>query len=128
FSESDHPHMEVQPSALVICYPKQKTTSLHRFESLRFWREMMVAEACDELPRRTLELAAAVGETVRRITVRDQKSRWGSCSSRTRSISLNWRCILFPDDVRDYLMYHELAHLRHANHSDTYWRLVAHWC
>ncbi len=127
FRETPLPSVEVGSSSVVISYPRQQDTSAHRSEALRFWCGLMIHKARTELPERTLELAAIINETVRRITVRDQKSRWGSCSARTRSINLNWRCVLFPNDVRDYLIYHELAHLRHANHSDAYWRLVEKW-
>lgn len=127
FKEARTPLLQFRPSSVVLSYPRQQTAAEHRSKALQFWCGSMIDQARMELPERTLELAAIVTETVRRITVRDQKSRWGSCSARTRSINLNWRCVLFPDNVRDYLIYHELAHLRHANHSDAYWRLVEKW-
>jgi predicted metal-dependent hydrolase len=74
-----------------------------------------------------LELAARHGLTVRRITVRSQKSRWGSCSRRG-TISLNWRLVQAPGFVRDYLVLHELAHLREMNHSRRFWGEVARLC
>lgn len=128
FIEAAKPALHIEHSSIAIAYPPQHDTAAHRTGALRFWCESMIAQARTELPKRTQELAQAVGETVHRITVRDQKSRWGSCSARTRSISLNWRCVLFPLDVRDYLIYHELAHLRHANHSAAYWHVVEQWC
>lgn len=83
--------------------------------------------AKDELPSRCLELAAQHGERVDRVVVRNQRSRWGSCSTR-RTISLNWRLVLMPPDVRDYVILHELMHLRHPNHSRAFWREVATVC
>lgn len=80
--------------------------------------------AAAELPGRLLELAARHGIAVTRITVRNQRSRWGSCS-RAGSISLNWRLIQAPDFVRDYICVHELMHRREMNHSARYWRHVA---
>jgi predicted metal-dependent hydrolase len=77
-----------------------------------------------ELPVRTKELAQAHGIAVRRVTVRNQKTRWGSCSARG-TISLNWRIIQAPDSVRDYLIIHELMHRKEMNHSARYWKLVA---
>jgi predicted metal-dependent hydrolase len=69
------------------------------------------------------ELAAAQGLAVKRVSVRDQRSRWGSCSVKG-VVSLNWRLIQAPDFVRDYIMVHELMHLREMNHSARYWKLV----
>ena len=83
--------------------------------------------AVDELPARLMELAARLHLTVRHVTIRDQRTRWGSCSARGR-ISLNWRLIQMPDPVRDYVLLHELMHLKEANHSRRFWRLVASVC
>jgi predicted metal-dependent hydrolase len=83
--------------------------------------------AARELPPRVLELAALHQLPVRRITVRNQRSRWGSCSRRG-TISLNWRLVQTPPSVRDYLVLHELAHLKEMNHSRRFWAEVAHLC
>lgn len=80
-----------------------------------------------ELPPRLLQLAAVHGIDVRRVSIRDQRSRWGSCSRRG-SITLNWRLMLVPDFVREYVMLHELMHCRELNHSPRFWRLVATVC
>jgi predicted metal-dependent hydrolase len=83
--------------------------------------------ATRELPPRVLELAIRHGLTVRRITVRSQKSRWGSCSRRG-TISLNWRLIQTPAFVSDYICLHELTHLRQMNHSPRFWREMERVC
>ena len=83
--------------------------------------------AARELPPRVLELAARHGLNVRRITVRNQKSRWGSCSRRG-AISLNWRLIQTPAFVSDYICLHELMHLRQMNHSPGFWREMERVC
>lgn len=80
-----------------------------------------------ELPARLRQLAVRHGFKVGRITIRDQRSRWGSCSP-NGSISLNWRLVLMPDHVRDYVLLHELAHLRVPNHSRRFWRLMSELC
>ncbi len=83
--------------------------------------------AVRELPARLLELAAHYGLHVSRVSVRNQRSRWGSCSP-SGHICLNWRLVLMPDAVRDYVLIHELMHLRRLDHSRHFWRLVAHAC
>jgi predicted metal-dependent hydrolase len=83
--------------------------------------------AARELPLRLAELAAVNKLSPGKITVRNQRTRWGSCS-RQGNISLNWRLIQTPEFVRDYIMLHELAHLRHMNHSVKYWEEVRRLC
>jgi predicted metal-dependent hydrolase len=80
-----------------------------------------------ELPARTWELAAETSADVKHVTVRNQRSRWGSCSA-GGTISLNWRLVQTPDTVRDYIIYHELMHLREMNHSDRFWARVEEVC
>jgi predicted metal-dependent hydrolase len=83
--------------------------------------------ASRELPQHLHRLAAEHGLRVSRVSVRNQRSRWGSCSP-SGHICLNWRLILMPDAVRDYVLIHELMHLRQLNHSRRFWRLVAEAC
>ena len=83
--------------------------------------------AARELPARVFELAAQHNLPVRRVTVRNQRSRWGSCSRRG-TISLNWRLVQTPIFVRDYLILHELAHLKEMNHSRRFWGEVERLC
>lgn len=83
--------------------------------------------AAVELTARTLALAKLHGLTVKRVTVRNQRSRWGSCS-RKGTISLNWRLVQMPDSVQDYIIWHELSHTREHNHSQRFWRLVEQLC
>ena len=84
-------------------------------------------EARRELEAASLRFAAALGVAVKRITVRDQSSRWGSCST-TGMLSFSWRLILAPSHVLDYLAAHEVAHLVEMNHSPRFWRLVQRLC
>ena len=83
--------------------------------------------AAAEFPPRVFELAAAHQVGVVRVTIRNQRTRWGSCSRRG-TISLNWRLIQTPPFVRDYLILHELMHRRQMNHSERFWREVAGVC
>jgi predicted metal-dependent hydrolase len=80
-----------------------------------------------ELPPRLMELAAQHGLAVTRISVRNQRWRWGSCS-RSGHICLNWRLVGMPDAVRDYVMLHELMHLKRMDHSPKFWKLVEKAC
>ena len=80
-----------------------------------------------ELPARAWELAAEAGVPVTSVRVRNQRSRWGSCTTRG-VISLNWRLVQAPVFVRDYIIYHELMHLREMNHSARFWARVGEVC
>ncbi len=80
-----------------------------------------------ELPARTWELAAETGTEIKHVTIRNQRSRWGSCSA-GGTVSLNWRLVQTPETVRDYIIYHELMHLREMNHSARFWRRVEEVC
>jgi predicted metal-dependent hydrolase len=83
--------------------------------------------AADELPRRCFALARAAGVHVARVSVRNQRSRWGACSAAS-VITLNWRLIQMPPCVSDYVIFHELAHVKHPNHSRRFWREVERVC
>lgn len=83
--------------------------------------------AAVELPPRVFRLAEQHGLKVQRVLVRNQKSRWGSCS-RKGTISLNWRLIQAPSFVADYIVLHELMHLRQMNHSRKFWQEVENVC
>jgi predicted metal-dependent hydrolase len=69
------------------------------------------------------EEAPEIGVEPKRIHIRDQRSRWGSCSTRG-TLSFNWRLVLAPFEVLDYVVVHELCHLREPNHSRRFWKLV----
>jgi hypothetical protein len=76
------------------------------------------------LPLRLQTWASRIGVTVGRVTIRSQKTRWGSCSSRG-DISLNWQIVLLSPPLADYVLIHELCHRRHMDHSPAYWAFVA---
>lgn len=80
-----------------------------------------------ELPGRAWELAAETGVDLKSVSVRNQRARWGSCSV-GGAVSLNWRLVQTPETVRDYIIYHELMHLKEMNHSDRFWARVAEVC
>ena len=115
----------VERSAPWIDEQRQKTAvrspAPHRDES------ELRRRAATELPPALLALASVHDIAVSRVSIRNQRSRWGACSSRG-SITLNWRLILVPEFVRDYVMIHELMHRREMNHSRRFWRHVASAC
>jgi len=80
-------------------------------------------EAANELRSSVSALAHRINRPVSRITVRDPKTRWGSCSS-NGNLSFSWRLIMAPRPVLTYVAAHEVAHLMHANHGPAFWDLV----
>ena len=80
-------------------------------------------EARRTLEAKTLEFATRLGTQPKRISVRDTASRWGSCSV-ARTISYSWRLIFAPAFVLDYVVAHEVAHLKEMNHGPRFWKLV----
>jgi len=90
-------------------------------------RDYLRREAKRDLKNASLRYAKEFGVSVTRVTVRDQSSRWGSCST-TGVLSFSWRLILAPSHILDYLAAHEVAHLVEMNHSPRFWRLVQRLC
>lgn len=80
--------------------------------------------ARDRLAAASDRYAAALGQSYARITLRDTRSRWGSCSS-SKGLSYSWRLIMAPPEVLDYVAAHEVAHLEQMNHSSAYWAIVS---
>lgn len=79
--------------------------------------------ARDALTQLTITYASRMGLNFGRIAIREQKTRWGSCSSK-RNLNFNWKLILTPVFMQEYVVVHELAHLKEMNHSKAFWREV----
>ena len=89
--------------------------------------DFLKSEAKRDLTEAVTRYAAALDVKIARITIKDTRSRWGSCSS-AGALAFSWRVILAPPEVLDYLAAHEVAHRLEMNHSDRYWRIVAGYC
>ncbi|QDM19017.1 M48 family metallopeptidase [Tardiphaga sp. vice304] len=89
--------------------------------------DFLKREARADLQKASTHYAKELGVKVTRLTIRDQSSRWGSCTS-AGSLSFSWRLILAPPYVLDYLAAHEVAHLVEMNHSAKFWKVVAKIC
>jgi predicted metal-dependent hydrolase len=83
--------------------------------------------ARDEVKTRVDHACAVAGTSYARLTIRGQRTRWGSCSP-TGSLSFNWRLLLAPEPVLDYVVWHEVSHLEVLDHSPRFWALVARRC
>lgn len=86
-------------------------------------KDWYIASATAIFKEKTSFWAPRLGVTPQRITIKDQKTRWGSCSS-TRTITYNWRVVMAPPAVQNYLVVHELSHMLVPNHSPRFWQLV----
>ena len=84
-------------------------------------------QAQSYLPIRVRELAGTHGFKYEKVRIKNQKTRWGSCSAK-RNINLNLRLMMAPDDAIDYVIIHELCHLRELNHNPAFWALVEAHC
>jgi len=120
FAEQQRPWIERQRA---VVRERTPHPAAHTAEAVAAFRRQAVRELPDQLRR----LAAIHGLHVSRISVRNQRTRWGSCSP-SGHICLNWRLVLMPEPVRDYVLIHELMHLRRLDHSRHFWRLVAGAC
>ena len=87
----------------------------------------LTAKAKEELPAIVKKYADLMEVTYNRITIRHQKTRWGSCT-KTGNLSFNCLLMKIPENVRDYVIIHELAHRKELNHSSKFWTIVAEYC
>lgn len=104
----------LEMTAPLTSTPAERQTALHKF---------LRRSAREILAKRVEIYARQMGLTPASLTIRGQRTRWGSCSS-GGNINLNWKLMCAPPDVIDYVVIHELAHLVHMNHSQRFWSLV----
>lgn len=82
-----------------------------------------IERAMKVFPERIAYYAGLMGVTYGRVTLREQKTRWGSCSS-NGNLNFNWKLVLMPPEILDYVVVHELAHRIEMNHSERFWKIV----
>ena len=87
-------------------------------------RDFLKAEARREMSERAFAKARQIDRPIASLTLRDTRSRWGSCTP-DGALSLSWRLVLAPLEVLDYVVAHEVAHLAHMNHGQRFWALTA---
>ncbi|MEX2684497.1 MAG: M48 family metallopeptidase [Candidatus Sigynarchaeota archaeon] len=117
--------VEATGASLVVCIQQDPSNPIKLQELVReAVIEWYKAQARSILPPRVEALKARLRVQPARITIKDQRTRWGSCSSKG-NVNLNWRLVLCPLHVLDYVIIHELCHLKIHSHSTTFWKLVA---
>jgi len=121
-SAAHPPRVSIEAGRLTVRTPDDSEDAVRKL--VRMWLRKVAEQT---IPDRVDEINRSHGFVYSRVSVRDQKTRWGSCSKR-RTLSFNWRVVLLPTAVMDYLIVHELAHLREMNHSGRFWRLVETMC
>jgi hypothetical protein len=104
-----HPHLHIS------AYTKSAAS--------RMLKKMIIEKATTEIKKQVKHFSQKMQLEYKNITLRDQKTRWGSCSSH-KNLNFNWRLIMAPEAVLSYVVIHELAHLVQMNHSRKFWELV----
>lgn len=91
---------------------------------LKFSQAYYRQKARRVIRERLYHFSQLYGLSYNKLAIRDQKTRWGSCSSK-KNLNFSWRLILAPPEVLDYVVVHELCHLKHMDHSKAFWQLVS---
>lgn len=107
----------------IIVRAPESSRDLIRTAVLTFYKKL----AREEIERRIEPILKSLGVTCTRIAIKDQKRRWGSCSH-LGNLNFNWRCVMMPEPVFEYIIAHEVCHLVHLNHSKAYWDLLETVC
>ncbi|WP_374029386.1 M48 family metallopeptidase [Bdellovibrio bacteriovorus] len=121
------PFVSVTEENLLLHIPRNQWSANSLLEehptALKEIRHFYKREAVTFLSERLEYWSAQMGLRPSQVKFREQRTRWGSCSSK-KSINLNWRLIVFAQEIIDYVIVHELAHLQHMDHSNKFWSLV----
>lgn len=108
---------------IIMCVPYEADYVQKRTQLEKWYRK----QAGEIFEKKGKIYAPIVGVEYNKIHIKDQKSRWGSCSGKG-NLNFNWRLIMAPEAVLDYVVIHELCHLIHMNHSPEFWKLVERMC
>lgn len=112
----------------IVYNPTEPPSTIHHtdpfFPFQKQLKRFLKTTAAHYIPTRTAEIAKKMNCTYNQLTLKEQKTRWGSCSSKG-NLNFNWRLVHYPPEIIDYVIIHELSHLTHMNHSAAFWALVA---
>lgn len=127
FHSNGNAHLRLQENTARIELPAEYRHAMNKEGIDAFILGWYRHQAHRYIPRRTEQLAAKMGVRYAALRLKDLRSRWGSCSEQ-KNINFNIRLMMLPKRVVDYVIIHELAHLRELNHSRRFWNLVARYC
>jgi len=129
-TETDAPRFEPvvrEGRVLDVATPSDLTPTSRRAVVRFAVQRWLLDEAREIFHRRHVAMARVVGQSALRVVIKDMRSRWGSCGP-DRLMNLNWRLVLAPERVIDYVLVHELTHIVEPNHSPSFWRKVGRAC
>ena len=112
------PGVMAEGNKLVVLTARTETSVIE--EAVKNWYENRAKQV---LTDRVEQYRRQLGETIGAVRIKNVKSRWGSCSSK-RILNFNWRLVMAPPEILDYVVVHELCHLQQMNHSAAFWSLV----
>ena len=102
---------------------RERQKNVRRLSFTEAQRKMYVRKAGETIAQRVAYFAQKMGVSYGKITIREQKTRWGSCSSKG-NLNFNWKLILMPGEVLDYVVVHELSHRKEMNHFRRFYQVV----
>lgn len=120
-------HYAVFKGSRIVVYAPRDLAEDARYHTIKtLVNAWYMGQAEKLLPEQVEYYAKQLGVEYKKIRIKDQRTRWGSCSNKGY-INLNWRIIMAPNQVTAYVIIHELAHLKHMNHSKEFWDTVQHY-